>query len=727
MRKHKFIHTFITALAIIALFAPKTQAQQIIGYSGLFTFDTQAPAISLIQPNTNAYFASNGQIPVTWQANGNLKPNPIRIKLITQPGNQVFMLEENLPNSGSTEIILPDINTSNAKIIIEAEDEYGNIAQDISDESFAVYDIKLELSSAYYDGGDYYHYNANEPTLLLKLTNNTSIELTNLSFESSLDGNECQVVLKPTWYQDFDTNNDGLLDILDNNSSKHVLVKSSPIFDNSIQNKQLLVKINEINGIPANIKIEKSLSFHYIKNASENNRPFALDKDTYAFQNDDVTDMSFITFLQILLTSGFEQTQTAMHLFSYFFTINGNCFGMSATVGSYWLHPEYKPLQGDVFQWPLTNFQVRENIYKYQVRQLLFYVNSLFYNFSYDELINRLNNNNPVVVLIEKPGALFGLKNWRHAILAIKATKIDDEAYIGFYENELTYTPKEGILNFQDGTFQYGPKGEWSNPKLINQNVLNPLQLQRDDELVQSYFGRLPALVYEGGKKIYAVANPAHTYLENEAGEKSGYLPNGQLIDEIPEAEILKIPTYTTEYDSITMIAVPMEGNYQAHIHPYRAGLLRFEVYNPIEEMLLETATIHALETQENADLFFNDEETNQLKVDINGDGSIDEVEPLTVSEITSTNAYFSPENSLHITPNPVSDEVLIKLPDKEALNTTLTINIYNVNGIKVFNKIIANPSGNEINLSLSHLPAGVYILQIFDNETAYAAKLIIN
>ncbi|MGE4541909.1 MAG: T9SS type A sorting domain-containing protein [Bacteroidales bacterium] len=143
--------------------------------------------------------------------------------------------------------------------------------------------------------------------------------------------------------------------------------------------------------------------------------------------------------------------------------------------------------------------------------------------------------------------------------------------------------------------------------------------------------------------------------------------------------------------------------------------------------MLLETATIHALETQENADLFFNDEETNQLKVDINGDGSIDEVEPLTVSEITSTNAYFSPENSLHITPNPVSDEVLIKLPDKEALNTTLTINIYNVNGIKVFNKIIANPSGNEINLSLSHLPAGVYILQIFDNETAYAAKLIIN
>ena len=94
----------------------------------------------VVQPNTNVSYGSGTTQTVTWLvANTNLPPVStanVNIRLSTD-GGQTFptILAANTPNDGTESVLIPNANTTTARIMIEAVD---NIFLDISDTNFTI-------------------------------------------------------------------------------------------------------------------------------------------------------------------------------------------------------------------------------------------------------------------------------------------------------------------------------------------------------------------------------------------------------------------------------------------------------------------------------------------------------------------------------------------------------------------------------------------------------------
>ncbi len=86
-------------MALIMVFATLTSYSQSF-ISPVFTFDTKAPVAILLSPNGGEVVNNTAPLQVAWSAtDDNLSANPITIQLITQPGNNVYTLAQNLSNT----------------------------------------------------------------------------------------------------------------------------------------------------------------------------------------------------------------------------------------------------------------------------------------------------------------------------------------------------------------------------------------------------------------------------------------------------------------------------------------------------------------------------------------------------------------------------------------------------------------------------------------------------
>lgn len=113
------------------------QSQSFI--SPVFTFDTKPPIANLLSPNGGQVVNNTAPLTVTWTAtDDNLKPNPITLQLITQPGNNSYILAQNIANTGSATVNLPAIITTQAKIRVVAKDMFGNEGVDESNAFFTI-------------------------------------------------------------------------------------------------------------------------------------------------------------------------------------------------------------------------------------------------------------------------------------------------------------------------------------------------------------------------------------------------------------------------------------------------------------------------------------------------------------------------------------------------------------------------------------------------------------
>jgi hypothetical protein len=107
--------------------------------SPVFTFDTKSPIANLLSPNGGQVIPSALPLTVTWTASDdNMKPNPITILLILQPGNTQYTLAQDIANTGTALVNLPAITTSMAKIKIVAKDMFGNEGTDESATFFSI-------------------------------------------------------------------------------------------------------------------------------------------------------------------------------------------------------------------------------------------------------------------------------------------------------------------------------------------------------------------------------------------------------------------------------------------------------------------------------------------------------------------------------------------------------------------------------------------------------------
>ena len=122
----KSIINLIWALLILATSSQVALSQGFI--SPVFTFDTKAPVANLLSPNGGEAVNNTAPLQITWNAtDDNLRTNPITIQLIVQPGNNLYTLAQNLPNTGTASVNLPPIISTQAKIKVIAKDMFGNV------------------------------------------------------------------------------------------------------------------------------------------------------------------------------------------------------------------------------------------------------------------------------------------------------------------------------------------------------------------------------------------------------------------------------------------------------------------------------------------------------------------------------------------------------------------------------------------------------------------------
>lgn len=105
--------------------------------SGNFVTDSKPPEVTVISPNGGETFNYLQPFTITWTATDNsFEPTPISIGISTEQGGSYIIVATNLPNNGSAEVDPPGIITEYAKVWVIAEDIYGNVQEDGSDEYF---------------------------------------------------------------------------------------------------------------------------------------------------------------------------------------------------------------------------------------------------------------------------------------------------------------------------------------------------------------------------------------------------------------------------------------------------------------------------------------------------------------------------------------------------------------------------------------------------------------
>ncbi len=135
-------------------------------------------------PNTNVSIPALSSVNITWDvANTNVAPvncQTVNVKLTTDGGNTFVTVANALPNTGAATITMPDVQTTTARLYIEAAD---NIFYDVSDVNFTVSQaVPVELAS--------FSAVSNNGTIKLEWTTATETNNKGFFIERSLDGNE---------------------------------------------------------------------------------------------------------------------------------------------------------------------------------------------------------------------------------------------------------------------------------------------------------------------------------------------------------------------------------------------------------------------------------------------------------------------------------------------------------------------------------------------------------
>ena len=77
-------------------------------------------------------------------------------------------------------------------------------------------------------------------------------------------------------------------------------------------------------------------------------------------------------------------------------------------------------------------------------------------------------------------------------------------------------------------------------------------------------------------------------------------------------------------------------------------------------------------------------------------------------------------DEELRVYPNPSSAHITIKLPQNPQKKTSLTI--YNLNGQQLITQAISEP---QTEIDISHLPAGIYIIKVWNDNDVMVQKVI--
>lgn len=142
---------FLLALLVCSARAPAQD--NFSGVSGLFTGDSKPPIVNLLFPRYSGVFYLADSLLVKWDASDDsFGSSPITISITTDGGLNYTVLIPELPDTDSVYVTLPLVISDYMKIKVQAQDEFGLSAFDVSVEYLWMRGLTLYNCKAYLEG-----------------------------------------------------------------------------------------------------------------------------------------------------------------------------------------------------------------------------------------------------------------------------------------------------------------------------------------------------------------------------------------------------------------------------------------------------------------------------------------------------------------------------------------------------------------------------------------------
>ena len=581
--------------------------------------------------------------------------------------------------------------------------------------------INMEINPDYMDWGA--SIDQNQFAIMLWISNdNQTASIANVEVYAALNADPLQVVLNSPLFGNYDTNNDNLIDeILPGNNIPLLLI--SETLSGNIVDGALLVQLLEHDGISSNLELSDVATILFAKNDSG---PFKFGQDPFSFPGWEMTSDEMVNY------AGSDNMLGVLHQATY--TFPSRCFGMAGAAGNYFSNPQSRPYAGSVpFSW-VKNSVLEEEISAYDIAQVFPNISSAFLNVNnpneINDLENLLGNHEPAVLTLNKNG-----ENTGHALLATKLTLLEysGNALIECYDSKGTaYTGEVyATYNYSSGTFDY--KGEYDRFRV--DEIPDASNISGDGP-VSSFNTRVSDYLYDTGQKLFTAQSPVDLYVEDSYGRRTGVVGVGSNVNDIPGAELYRIPIDGSSQEFITLVYVPQDDSYIVRLKGRSNGLMRFETYTPMAGDYLEFAYLDNISVTNVWSATYNEEDAESgIRVDSDGDGFINYILALFNQDIpTDINGDFKPKAASGYElyqnyPNPFNPSTNINFDLPKAAQ--VTINVYDIQGSQV--KTLINnyyPAGSHrvvwdgTNNSGEKINSGIYFYELSSGMTRIVKKM---
>ena len=369
---------------------------------------------------------------------------------------------------------------------------------------------------------------------------------------------------------------------------------------------------------------------------------FEIPKETYSFTNSEFTEEYALTYDQFnnLLRSYLVGVSTIkaniIAPFVFVSTEKGNCYGMSSTTILY--HDGMKkPVDKDVYEMSMDDSA--SNIHAFQVGQaehlFSYYVNYLLEpdeKISYDHIVESIEKDHKPVVLttwLKVHGGLEALydaltgKYQSHAVVAYKTYELDGKKRVVVYENKGRYPSVEDCTDY--AVFDFSKKNAFSymEKQYVAENIREvpysfyPTIGQNTaiNVIVDNFLRELTKLLHTHGLKLISVSCPVNVSITDESGRMIA--DNGT--NQIENAKVIAT-------DDVKLFFIPDGLTYSININAYEEGNFALTQFSPIDSERANATEFNSSVTPKTkASILISPEEVSEMKIDYNGNGTIDE------------------------------------------------------------------------------------------------------
>ncbi len=690
-------------------------------------------SLSLTSPNGGENWQVGSVRNISWTSSG---ISNVKLEFTTDNGaSWSTIIASTAASTGSYSWTIPNTPTTQAKVRIS--DAVNASVNDLSDGLFTISKwLGIEIAIAYQESDSRLFYGRlpqpqDEIIAELKIWKAPGTpKPTQIEVSCELGGVPMQVILNSSLVL-LDENNDGKIDSIPcrTRPAKDTVrfLFTSQHFSASQYDLPVLAKVTSVAGQQFELSTRDTITFHFARHPTEN-RSFDLLRDAFSFPN--LSSLSLDEFILIMRRYGIFGVVPAGVIAAYqeLNLMDGRCVGMSRSSGVYFRNLSPKPLPGEPHSWDANNVILRQEIADYHISPL----NSLTSRFApmtnqqvYAQVAADLQSGVPSVIYMSPDEPSLTSRNM-HAVLATKLTahKPRHIVSVELYDSNWPDVVSAAIF---DHTTQFSYEDYRRAYYALTLDGTRILTREAFLEFLRSIAGWL----HGEAQKVFGVACPANIFVVNQGGQRFGFLNNGTFVNEISGASFTKVATGNSPSDSMTILYVPSNETFSAIVNGAGTGNLLFESDYPLSDSVLVSLNSDRVGITDSTICEFRESDsTRTLRVDRDGNGTIDTLVQLYVStSTTSVESYDRIPTSFRLSqnyPNPFNPSTTIsyELPH----NAQVSLAVYDILGRKMAQLVaeIQQAGRYEVVFSGVEFASGVYLYRLQAGDFVQTKKLLL-